>query len=55
MLEFQIPQNSIIEGDQILELGFPSSCLIVLVKRNGKFITPYGETELKAEDDFDGK
>jgi potassium/hydrogen antiporter len=48
-------QNSHIEGKKILELGFPSSYLIVLVKRNGKFLTPYGETELKAEDDFDGK
>ncbi|MBB6325839.1 cell volume regulation protein A [Algoriphagus iocasae] len=52
ILEIQIPKESNIEGKKILELGFPSSCLIVLVKRNGKFITPNGQTELKAEDEL---
>ncbi|MBB6328989.1 cell volume regulation protein A [Algoriphagus iocasae] len=52
ILEIQIPKNSHIEGKKILELGFPSSSLIVLVKRDGKFITPNGQTELKAEDEL---
>jgi len=52
ILEVQLPKNSPISGKRILELGFPSTCLIVLVKRNGKFITPSGQTELEEEDEL---
>ncbi|UZD22906.1 potassium/proton antiporter [Algoriphagus halophytocola] len=52
ILEVQIPQASPVQGKKILELGFPSTCLIVLVKRGGKFITPNGQTELEAEDEL---
>jgi cell volume regulation protein A len=52
ILEIQLPINSPISGKKILELGFPSTSLIVLVKRNGKFITPNGQTELQEEDEL---
>lgn len=52
ILEIQLPKNSSINGKKILELGFPSTSLIVLVKRKGKFITPNGQTELENEDEL---
>ena len=35
---------------RIVELGFPKTALISLIKRNGKFITPNGATMLNAGD-----
>ena len=52
LLEIQLPKDSPIRGKRILELGFPSTCLVVLVKRNEKFITPSGQTELEAGDEL---
>jgi cell volume regulation protein A len=52
ILEIQLPKESPIQGKKILELGFPITSLIVLVKRNGKFITPNGQTELMDEDEL---
>lgn len=52
ILEIQLPKGSSISGLKILDLGFPNTSLIVLVKRNGKFITPNGQTELQEEDEL---
>ncbi|PZX56067.1 cell volume regulation protein A [Algoriphagus ratkowskyi] len=52
ILEIQLPKDSPISGKRILELGFPSTSLIVLVKRSGKFITPNGQTTLEDEDEL---
>jgi cell volume regulation protein A len=52
ILEVQLPRNSMIAGKKILQLGFPNTSLIVLVKRNGKFITPNGQTELEELDEL---
>ncbi|AWW32092.1 potassium/proton antiporter [Echinicola strongylocentroti] len=50
LIEVDLPENAGVIGKKILEIGFPSTCLIVLISRNGKFITPNGETELKGND-----
>lgn len=52
ILEIQLPENSPVQGKKILELGFPHTSLIVLVKRNGKFITPNGQTTLEDGDEL---
>lgn len=52
ILEIQLPKDTPMQGKKILELGFPSTSLIVLVKRKGKFITPNGQTELEEEDEL---
>lgn len=52
ILEIQLPKDTPMQGKKILELGFPSTSLIVLVKRKGKFITPNGQTELEKEDEL---
>ncbi len=43
------PDNPII-GKEIMALGLPKTALIVLVQRNGKFLTPNGTTRLEAGD-----
>lgn len=52
ILEIQLQKNSPIRGKKILELGFPATSLIVLVKRDNKFITPNGQTQLEGEDEL---
>jgi cell volume regulation protein A len=50
LVEVVLPQQSPVDGKQILELNFPKTSLIVLVNRNNKFITPNGATELRSGD-----
>ncbi|WP_332914060.1 TrkA C-terminal domain-containing protein [Algoriphagus boritolerans] len=50
LVEVNLPENSRVDGKQILELEFPKTSLIVLVNRNNKYITPNGATELKSGD-----
>lgn len=50
LTEIILPNNSSAVGKQIVELGFPNTVLIVLINRNGKYITPKGSTVLEALD-----
>lgn len=50
LLEVEIPRDSPIVGKSIVELQFPKTSLIVLIKRDDKFITPNGATEIEAND-----
>ncbi|GGF49987.1 potassium/proton antiporter [Echinicola rosea] len=50
LIEVEIPKNAAVSGKKILEIGFPNTCLVVLISREGKFITPNGETELQEND-----
>ncbi len=50
LVEIEIPPNSLISGKPIVQIGFPKTALIVLIKRAGKFITPKGATVLEAGD-----
>lgn len=50
LTEIILPLNSPAVGKQIVELNFPKTVLIVLVNRNGKYITPNGSTVLEALD-----
>ena len=38
------------DRQKILELSFPKKALIVLIKRNGKYLTPGGSTVIQAGD-----
>jgi len=49
-VEITIPENNPSVGQQIVELGFPKTALIVMIQRNEKFITPNGSTVLKPRD-----
>jgi cell volume regulation protein A len=49
-VEIQLPHNSNAIGKPIVQLGFPKTALIALIKREGKFITPNGSTILNEGD-----
>jgi potassium/hydrogen antiporter len=50
LVELDLPENSPSVGKQVLNLNLPKSVLIVLIHRNNKYISPNGETILKAGD-----
>lgn len=50
LLEIKIPEDSKIANKTIMELDIPMEILIVMVRRNGKIITPRGATEIKGGD-----
>lgn len=49
-LEIDISADNPAAGKKILELSFPKKALIVLIKRNGKYLTPNGSTVIQAGD-----
>ncbi|AFL85612.1 NhaP-type Na+(K+)/H+ antiporter [Belliella baltica DSM 15883] len=50
MAEIDIPENHLIVGKKILDLGFPKNAIIAMLRRKGEFITPSGNTEILAND-----
>ncbi|MDX9810940.1 MAG: potassium/proton antiporter [Bacteroidales bacterium] len=50
LTEIEISANNPIVGKKIVELGFPGSALITVIKRGGKYITPNGATVIEAYD-----
>lgn len=50
LLEMEIFRSSNMAGKAIMDLDIPSNILIVVIKRNGKLITPSGATVLKEGD-----
>jgi potassium/hydrogen antiporter len=50
LVELTIPDDSLIRGEQIVDLHLPKTALIVLLNRNDDFIVPRGGTVLEAGD-----
>lgn len=50
LTEIVIPDGCGSAGKEIVNLGLPKTVLISIIKRNEKFITPTGSTELEAGD-----
>lgn len=50
LTEIVIPDGCTTAGKQIVNLGLPKTILISIIKRDDKFITPTGSTELEAGD-----
>ncbi len=50
LVEIQLSKGSRAIGKQIVQLGFPKTALISIIKRNGQFITPHGATVLNEGD-----
>lgn len=50
LFEIEIPEGSNAAGKQLVELKFPRTALVVLIKRSDKYITPNGATELEKGD-----
>jgi potassium/hydrogen antiporter len=49
-VEIEIPENNPSVGQQIVQLEFPKTALIVMIQRKEKFITPKGSTFLEPSD-----
>lgn len=50
LIELDIPGNSPAISKTVLQLGLPKAALIVLIKREGKYLTASGDTVLKEDD-----
>lgn len=49
-IEYVIPDNAACVGKRIVDLQFPKTAIIAMIKRGNSFITPSGITELKKND-----
>lgn len=50
MLEVDILDHSPVIGKEIVDLDIPDSCVIVMIQREGKYLTPSGSTLLEGGD-----
>jgi len=50
MLEVKIDEHSPVIGKEVVDLDFPDSCVIVMIHRDEKYITPQGSTIIEAGD-----
>jgi cell volume regulation protein A len=52
LIELTIPPQSKAVGKTIVEIGFPKTSLIVMIKRDKSYLTPNGATQINAGDDM---
>ena len=50
LVEIRIPAENPAVGKKIVELGFPKTSIIAMIRREGKYITPNGSTVLQSFD-----
>jgi cell volume regulation protein A len=50
LVELDLTKGSTAAGKSIVELQFPKTALIILINRDGKYITPNGATTLQEND-----
>lgn len=50
MREIEIPDDGYAVGKKIVDLHFPKSAIIAMIRRDGKFLTPNGSTVIEADD-----
>ena len=50
MFEFEVPAEANFVGRSVAELGLPAGALILLVRREGKFFPPRGDSRIEAGD-----
>ena len=50
MFEFEVPAAAGFVGKSVAELGLPAGALILLVRRDGKFFPPRGDSRIEAGD-----
>lgn len=48
--EFEISKDSHAPGKRIVDLNFPKSAFIIMIKRNGEYIRPGGSTQIETND-----
>ena len=50
LMELDIAENSHAVGKPVMELNLPKSAMIVLIHRNGKYVTASGATVIEPKD-----
>lgn len=50
LAELLVPADHPVAGKEIVELGFPKTAIIAMIRRNGKYLTPNGSTVLQPLD-----
>ena len=50
IMEVILPEENLSVGKRIVELDFPKTAIIAMIKRNGSFLTPKGSTILEPHD-----
>jgi cell volume regulation protein A len=50
LIELDVPDDSISVGKEIVQLHLPKNSMIVLIYRNGKYVTPAGSTVIESGD-----
>lgn len=48
--EFEINENAFVIGKRIIDLNFPKSAFIIMIKRDNDYIRPGGSTQIRADD-----
>lgn len=48
--EIHVPATSAVVGRSLAELGLPRGALVITIARDGEFVVPGGQTEIRAED-----
>lgn len=52
MVEIILPEDSPVVGKKIVELAFPKTAIIAMIRRKDKYLTPNGATELEPLDNL---
>jgi cell volume regulation protein A len=52
LCELKVPAESMVIGKKLVEIGFPTQGLIVLIHRGEDYVTPHGNTQLQAGDEL---
>ncbi|GGZ32995.1 K+/H+ antiporter [Echinicola pacifica] len=50
LVEITLAPNTPMEGKKLMDIAFPTTFRVVLISRDGKFVTPNGQTELQGRD-----
>ena len=50
LVEITLTEDSLLQGDTLKELKLPDGMLVMMIKRDDRFIVPNGRVKLKAGD-----
>ena len=50
VVEIHVPSNSPVVGKNLADLGLPRGALVITISRDGEFVVPSGQTEVRADD-----
>jgi Trk K+ transport system NAD-binding subunit len=51
LIDMEVPDNAQVVGQTIRTIDIPEQCVVAAVLRDGEFVVPRGETEIRAGDE----